>query len=128
VIYKRRSTREGKVTVTFEVPGTIWTESIHLVGDFNNWDTDNLVFQRNWKGDWTIEQELDAGRRYRFRYLFDGNHWGNDWHADGHIDNPDGCDDSIVVADVHSENHRRGMLVPAMNSAAPGSAHAHHRL
>jgi hypothetical protein len=54
--------------------------------------------------DWTIELELDAGRQYRFRYLFDGGHWGNDWHADGHIANAQGRYDSLVVADVLSED------------------------
>ena len=113
MIYKRRSGREGKVIVTFEVPGIIWTESVHLVGDFNNWDRKSLPFQRDWKGDWIIELELDAGRQYRFRYLFDGGHWGNDWHADGHIDNPYGCHDSTVVADVPAEDRSPLFLLMA---------------
>jgi hypothetical protein len=118
MIYKRRSAREGKVLVTFEIPGAIWTESVHLVGDFNNWDTGNMAFRRNWKGDWTIELELNAGRPYRFRYLFDGCEWGNDWHADGHVDNPTGCDDSIVLAEVLPEAERAGVHLPAMRPLA----------
>ncbi len=35
MITQRRSVREGKVMVNFEISGTIWTESVHLVGDFN---------------------------------------------------------------------------------------------
>jgi 1,4-alpha-glucan branching enzyme len=97
MIYKRLSSRQGKVIVTFEIPGTIWTESVHLVGDFNNWGRESLPFRRDWKEDWTIELELDAGCEYRFRYLFDGGHWRSDWHADGHVVNPRGRYASVVV-------------------------------
>jgi len=81
MITQRRSAREGKVMVNFEIPGTIWTESVHLVGDFNSWDSKSLPFRRDWKQDWTLELELDADHQYWFRYLFDGHHWGDNRHA-----------------------------------------------
>jgi hypothetical protein len=40
--------------------------------------------------------ELEAGRRYRFRYLVDGKEWLNDWHADDYVENPYGSNDSVV--------------------------------
>jgi hypothetical protein len=81
MITQRRSVREGKVMVNFEIPGTIWTESVHLVGDFNGWDSKSLPFRRDWKQDWTLDLELDADHHYWFRYLFDGHHWGDNRHA-----------------------------------------------
>ena len=81
MITQRHSAREGKVMVTFEIPGTIWTESIYLVGDFNSWDSKSLPFHRDWKQDWTLELELDVDRQYCFRYLFDDHHWGDNGHA-----------------------------------------------
>ena len=117
MIHKHYSARKDKVVVTFEIPSTIWTESVHLVGDFNNWDTRNMPFRRNWKGDWAIEVELNKGRSYRFRYLFDQSNWGNDWQADGHVENRLGCDDSIVLADVHPEVERKPAPFPAMGQA-----------
>ena len=81
MITQRRSAREGKLMVTFEIPGTIWTESVYLVGDFNSWDSKSLPFHRDWKQDWTLELELDADHQYWFRYLFDGHHWGDNRHA-----------------------------------------------
>ena len=100
MIYKRPSTNKSKVIVTFEIPGTIWAERINLVGDFNNWDTESLPFRHNRQENWQIEIELEAGREYRFRYLFDGDQWRDDWHADKCIANPHGGYHSILIAEV----------------------------
>ena len=40
--------------------------------------------------------ELPAGRRWRFRYLLDGQRWENDWAADDYLPNVHGGDDSVV--------------------------------
>jgi 1,4-alpha-glucan branching enzyme len=106
MIRKRPSPKNGKVIVTFEIPGTIWAERINLVGDFNNWDPHSLPFRRNWQGTWQIELELEAGRKYSFRYLLDGQDWRDDWHADGHEPNPYGGHNSIVVASLSPEERR----------------------
>ena len=103
MIHKRRSPNPGKVLVTFEIPGTIWAERISLLGDFNDWDPDSLPFQRTREGDWQIELELEAGRKYSFRYLLDGEHWRDDWHADSHVPNPHGGYNSVVFAEVPPE-------------------------
>ena len=103
MIRKRRSPNPGKVLVTFEIPGTIWAERINLLGDFNDWDSDSLPFQRTREGDWQIELELEVGRKYSFRYLLDGEHWRDDWHADSHVPNQHGGYNSVVFAEVPSE-------------------------
>jgi 1,4-alpha-glucan branching enzyme len=103
MIRKRLSSKPDKVTVTFEIPGSVWAERINLVGDFNDWNAQSLQFQQDRSGNWIIELELDAGCAYRFRYLFDGEHWRDDWHADNYIPNPYGGYDSIVVAIVPPE-------------------------
>ncbi|UCC86783.1 MAG: hypothetical protein JSV81_18305 [Anaerolineales bacterium] len=46
------------------------------------------------------EVELDAEREYRFRYLFDGEHWRYDWHADKSLPSPYGAYDSVVMASL----------------------------
>ena len=100
MIYKQPSTNKSKVIVTFEIPGTIWAERINLVGDFNNWDPESLPFRHNRQENWQIEIELDAGREYRFRYLFDGDQWHDDWHADKCLADPHGGYHSILIAEV----------------------------
>jgi hypothetical protein len=100
MIRKRQSPNKGKIIVCFEIPGTVWSERINLVGDFNDWDHENLPFQRDREGNWQIEVELDARREYRFRYLFDGEHWRDDRQADKYVPNSHGSYDSIVIADI----------------------------
>jgi 1,4-alpha-glucan branching enzyme len=103
MIHKRLSTNKNKVIVRFEIPATIWAERINLVGEFNDWNSESLSFQRNRDDTWQIEIELECGHEYRFLYLIDGNNWCNDWHADKHVTNPYGGHDSIVVAEVPSD-------------------------
>jgi 1,4-alpha-glucan branching enzyme len=99
---RKRRTANNKVAVTFEIPGAIWADRINLVGDFNGWDSESLPLRPDHEGNWHIEIELDEGSEYRFRYLIDGDYWGHDWHADKHAPNPDGSNDSIVIASVPS--------------------------
>jgi 1,4-alpha-glucan branching enzyme len=103
MIHKTRSSQENKVLVTFRIPGSVWAERIHLVGDFNEWNRESLPFRQTRDENWQIEVELDAGREYRFRYLIDGDQWGNEWHADRHVPGTDGTSDSIVVTDLPGE-------------------------
>jgi hypothetical protein len=37
-----------------------------------------------------------GGRRYRFRYLLDGERWANDGAADDYVANDFGVDDSVI--------------------------------
>lgn len=98
MITKTPSHSPGKVRVTFEVPCSIWAESIHLVGDFNDWDQQAHPLKKMRRSDATrrITLELDAGREYQFRYLVDGQKWYNDWQADAYAPNPFGGDNSVV--------------------------------
>jgi 1,4-alpha-glucan branching enzyme len=89
---------DGKVVITFEIPGSIWADRIYLVGDFNDWDQESLPFRHNGRDDWQVEVELDRGREYHFRYLIDGNYWRSEWQADRHVAGPDGAYDSVVIA------------------------------
>ena len=103
MIYKKPGTTPGKIRVTFEVPGTIWAERINLVGDFNDWDEENLPFIQNAKGNWELELELDEGQSYCFRYLFDGIEWCDEWDADGYTPNIHGSYDAIIKAELPPE-------------------------
>jgi 1,4-alpha-glucan branching enzyme len=95
---KKETTRKGgQVQVTFELPGTIWAERINLVGEFNDWDTRAIPMRQNRSDtEWRAIVELEAGRRYRFRYLVNGKEWLNDWRADDYLENPYGSYDSVV--------------------------------
>lgn len=130
MIRKRPSTNKGKVIVTSEIPGTIWAERINLVGDFNNWDRKSLPFRYNSQENWQIEIELDAGREYRFRYLFDGDQWHDDWHADKCIADPHGRYYSILVAEAPPETRCVGSWCeePVPSDAVPLSTSFRHNV
>ena len=85
------------VRVTFVLPAAILAQRVNLVGDFNGWDTRATpMLQERGYARWSVSLELEAGRRYRFRYLVDGQEWLNDWYADDHVENPYGSYDSVV--------------------------------
>lgn len=97
MIYKRPSTDEGKVVITFEIPGSVWADQIHLVGDFNGWDRQSLPFRLTRRDTWQVHVELEPGREYHFRYLIDGVHWHSDRDADLHMLGADGFLDSVIL-------------------------------
>ena len=99
MIHKRPSIAENMVIVSFEIPGSVWADQIHLVGDFNDWDRQSIPFCLTRQDIWQVELELEQGHEYHFRYLVDGVHWRNDRHADRHATGSDGVLDAIVIAE-----------------------------
>jgi 1,4-alpha-glucan branching enzyme len=81
--------------VTFSLPETIWADSIHLVGDFNDWDNAAHPLHQGPSGQWSITLDLEAGPAYQFRYLCDGE-WMNDNQADAYWENPHGAHNSVI--------------------------------
>jgi len=102
MITKEPARTKDMVRVTFELSSSLWAERANLVGDFNNWDTTATPMIRTRSdANWRAAIELEAGRRYAFRYLVDGKEWLNDWHADDHVENPYGSYDSVVDLTEH---------------------------
>ncbi|UCF87485.1 MAG: isoamylase early set domain-containing protein, partial [Nitrospiraceae bacterium] len=85
--------------VTFKLPreAAPGNHTVTIVGDFNNWSADETPMKKLKSGDYQIVLKLPSNREYRFRYLIDSKRWENDWCADKYIQNPFGCDDSVVV-------------------------------
>lgn len=92
----KRPSRDGKVRVTFAMPPSVWADSIHVVGDFNSWD-ERATPLRQSEGGWMATVELEAGKAYQYRYLFNGSDWHNDWYADDYQQNAYGGDNSVVL-------------------------------
>jgi 1,4-alpha-glucan branching enzyme len=97
MIKKGPATREGKVQVTFELPPGVQARQIYVVGEFSQWEGAGLpMSQAHPEANWELTLELEPGRRYRFRYLTDDDHWFNDMFADDHAENPYGSYDSVI--------------------------------
>lgn len=80
-----------------ELPADVAVKSVHLVGDFNNWDPTATPMKRNKQKWYRVALDLEPGRSYQFRYLVNGEHWLNDWHADDYVPGEYGQDNCIVV-------------------------------
>lgn len=101
----------GKVRVTFSMPAGIWAETIHLVGDFNNWSSTSTPLRLGDDG-WSVSLELDVGNSYQYRYLINGTDWYNDWRADRYVPNEYGGDNSVVVAALSHQDQQRPTREP----------------
>src|SRR5664280_2038763 len=86
----------GSVLVTFELPAAVAAAAVSVCGDFNDWSPTSHQLTRTDNGSFQATLELQAGRRWRFRYLLDGQRWENDWAADDYLPNVHGGDDSVV--------------------------------
>ncbi|MFC1586910.1 isoamylase early set domain-containing protein [Planctomycetota bacterium] len=72
--------------------------SVHLVGDFNDWNEKSHPMKKLKKGGFILTLELEKGKEYQFRYLIDDKSWQNDWEADKYVQTPFGnCENSVVV-------------------------------
>jgi hypothetical protein len=85
----------GTVLATFRLPIAVKAQSVHVVGDFNDWSTTSHPMETDDQG-FIARVPLEAGRRYRFRYLLDDERWENDWAADDYVDNELGGTDSVL--------------------------------
>ncbi|MGB1009640.1 MAG: isoamylase early set domain-containing protein [Thiolinea sp.] len=72
-------------------------ETIHVVGDFNEWNTDTTPMKALKSGEFTCTLELSTEQdTYEFRYLLDGKQWENDWDADAYVPNVMTTENSVI--------------------------------
>lgn len=86
-----------KVTFTFPKEGADSASTVHLVGEFNNWNESAAPMKRLKNGTFTKTINLERNGQYQFRYLLDGLRWENDRQADKYAPNDYGGDNSVVV-------------------------------
>lgn len=73
-----------------------WAESVMLVGEFNDWSTTSTPMQRVPDTDeFVADVIVEPGRRYRYKFLVDGERWENDPLADDYVANEYGGHDSV---------------------------------
>ena len=64
---------------------------ISIVGDFNHWNPENDILQKDHNGIWTLTKRIPKGQ-YRYKYIVDGK-----WETDLYNNNPNSSDDSGEV-------------------------------
>ena len=70
--------------------------SAHLVADFNDWSFTNTPMESLKNGDFKTTVELEAGKKYEFRYLLNNKKWYNEWEADEYILGDFGKDNCVI--------------------------------
>lgn len=91
-----KSKPECKVTFTLNEQACFDAETVTLVGDFNEWDREELILKRGKTGDYQITINLEIGKDYQFRYLINGTKWVNDWEADYYAPTEFNSENSVV--------------------------------
>jgi hypothetical protein len=85
-----RSTRP----VTFRLAPDFGARVAEVAGDFSAWSPVAMIGDVS-NGFW-IELELDPGRRWRYRFLLDGERWVNDPAAPLFVTGPNGAPTSAI--------------------------------
>ena len=86
-----------KVTFNLEKTEAQSADSVHLVGEFNNWDIEAHPMKKLKNGKFTTTVNLESGKEYQYRYLLNRTDWVNDCNADKYIPTPFGGEDNSVV-------------------------------
>ena len=92
------ATAASTVDVAFTLPADVDADSVALCGDFNDWSAGATALERGDDGTWQVSIPLKPGRRYRYRYLLDGERWENG-QAGPYEPNPYGSVDSVIAVD-----------------------------
>ncbi len=71
-----------KIIFNFPEELAAGAEKVHLVSDFNKWDTQATPMEKNKNGLFSTCVILPIGKEYQFRYLLDQHRWENDAEED----------------------------------------------
>jgi 1,4-alpha-glucan branching enzyme len=84
------------MSVTFETTVPEGTESVYLVGDFNDWNADKTQMKKRKDGMWAVTLRLPTQKRYQYRFVVDGD-WITDADAELVVPNPFGTKNAVCV-------------------------------
>ena len=87
-----------KVTLKLTKEQAKSAKKVHVVGEFNNWDTHSTPMKSLKNGGFTATIDLQTGKEYQFRYLLEQREWDNDWDADKYVQCDYGnCENSVII-------------------------------
>ncbi len=87
------------VKVTFRLSADVASQakSVSLVGEFNDWSHSASPMKQLKDGSFKKVLDLEAGKKFEYRYLIDQKNWTNDGDADDYIESSYGnCENSVV--------------------------------
>ena len=99
-LMKKYAKAKNICSVTFSHPkeAVKTAKTVHLVGEFNNWQIHATAMKKAVDGSFKVALDLKPGREYQYRYLIDDQKWENDYKADKYKASVYGnCENSIAV-------------------------------
>jgi hypothetical protein len=98
MVYQIASPKAGHVRAVFELPASLWAQSVYVIGDFDEKGPAMLRMRQERDSLWRGVIDLPLGRRFEFRYLIDGR-WCCDSHANSTVvDSPSGAPTAGQIA------------------------------
>ncbi len=91
----KKQTKDGRIALGFYTEALLEAESVHIAGSFNDWKPHPM--RRLKDGRFMTMRYLQAGQRYEFRYLVNGEAWLNDVEAESYAPNPYGSDNCVIT-------------------------------
>ena len=85
---KKTLCKDGSLLVCFYTEAVPEAESVHLVGSFNNWDTNAHPMRRLKDGRFMAMMWPEMNCSHEYRYLVNGETWINDAEAESYTPNP----------------------------------------
>lgn len=86
-----------KVTFVLTKEEAQQANSVKLLGDFNEWNTQSTPMKQLKNGNFTTTLNLPVNQQYQFRYLLDDSQWENDWKADAYRPSPLCYEDNSII-------------------------------
>ena len=95
---KKNYSKSGKICrVTFKYNNSVGNGNAALVGEFNNWSSQENPMKKLKNGSFSVTISLQAGNSYQLRYMLDDDAWVNDEEADSYMPNKYGEENSVVT-------------------------------
>ena len=93
---KKTLCKDGSILVCFYTEAMSEAESVHLVGSFDDWDTNAHPMRRLKDGRFMARRNFLPGISHEYRYLVNGETWINDAEAERYVPNIHGSDNCVV--------------------------------
>ena len=88
-----------KATFTLTAKEIKNANTIHIVGEFNDWNETANPLKKFKNGNFKITLDLVKGKKYQFKYLVDGSTWINDGNADLYLPNTFSGENSVIITE-----------------------------
>ena len=89
-----------KVLFTLPESATNHSDKVSVVGDFNDWNPEINLMEKDNNGQFNCTIDLPLGKVYEFRYLIDNSLWVNEWDADAYSPTPYGGEYNMILSCV----------------------------